>query len=114
MEYTHHNLIIHRDIKPANILVNGKGVPKLLDFGIAQLLDADSAGPEAARPTVRLMTPEYASPEQILAQAITTATDVFALGILLYECWPAATRFAPGATLRSRSRGRYASASLRR
>jgi serine/threonine-protein kinase len=85
VEYTHHNLIVHRDIKPANILVNAKGVAKLLDFGIAQLLDAENADPETARPTLRLMTPEYASPEQILAQPITTATDVFALGILLYE-----------------------------
>jgi serine/threonine-protein kinase len=85
VEHTHHNLVVHRDIKPANILVNPKGIPKLLDFGIAQLLDAENSDQEPARPTLRLMTPDYASPEQILAQPITTATDVFALGVLLYE-----------------------------
>ena len=95
VEYTHHNLIVHRDIKPPNILVNGKGIPKLLDFGIAQLLDTEDSG-VTAKPNVRLMTPQYASPEQILGQPITTATDVFALGVLLYEllagCNPFSTR----------------------
>jgi serine/threonine protein kinase len=99
VEHTHHNLIVHRDIKPANILVNTQGVPKLLDFGIAQLLDADDAPSDPARPALRLMTPEYASPEQILGKPITTATDVFALGVLLYELLSGRNPFrAAGAT----------------
>lgn len=85
VEHTHQNLVVHRDIKPSNILVSANGVPKLLDFGIAQLLEAGDALPDATRPALRLMTPEYASPEQILGKPITTATDVFALGVLLYE-----------------------------
>ena len=99
VEHTHHNLIVHRDIKPANILVNTQGVPKLLDFGIAQLLDADDAPSDPTRPVLRLMTPEYASPEQILGKPITTATDVFALGVLLYELLAGRNPFrAAGAT----------------
>jgi tetratricopeptide (TPR) repeat protein len=85
VEHTHRSLIIHQDIKPANILVNGSGFPKLLDFGIAKLLDPDAANADPARPAQRLMTPDYASPEQIQGHAITTATDVFGLGVLLYE-----------------------------
>lgn len=90
VEYAHGNLVVHRDIKPANILVTADGSPKLLDFGIAKLLDpgADSvagAEPALTRSTERLMTPEYASPEQICGQAVTTATDVYSLGTVLYE-----------------------------
>ena len=82
-EYAHKNLVIHRDIKPANILVDGAGVPKLLDFGIAKLLNE---GAEAlTRVTERIMTPEYASPEQVRGEQVTTATDVYALGVLLFE-----------------------------
>jgi serine/threonine-protein kinase len=85
VEYAHKNLVIHRDIKPGNILVTPEGVPKLLDFGIAKLLDPAQGDRAETRTTQRLMTPEYASPEQIRGDAVTTSTDVYALGVLLYE-----------------------------
>jgi serine/threonine-protein kinase len=85
IEYAHRNLVVHRDIKPANILVTPDGVPKVVDFGIAKLLDADPAGRARTRASERLMTPEYASPEQVRGEPVTTATDVYALGVLLYE-----------------------------
>ncbi|HEY7386951.1 MAG TPA: tetratricopeptide repeat protein [Bryobacteraceae bacterium] len=87
VEYAHRYLVVHRDLKPANILVTATGTPKLLDFGVARLLDPSMLGLSAAHTSAseRLLTPEYASPEQIRGEAITTATDVFGLGILLYE-----------------------------
>jgi serine/threonine protein kinase/TolA-binding protein len=87
VQYAHQNLVVHRDLKPANILVTSDGVPKLLDFGIAKLLDTGDAAAVLAltRMNDRLLTPEYASPEQILGQAVTTASDVYALGVVLYE-----------------------------
>ena len=82
VSFAHQNLVVHRDIKPSNILVNHDGVPKLLDFGIAKLLDAEHAD-EHTQTAYRAFTPEYASPEQIAGGQITTASDVFSLGVLL-------------------------------
>jgi serine/threonine protein kinase len=89
LQYSHQHQIIHRDITPANILVTADGVPKLLDFGIAKILDSSVltgtglAGPTQTR--FRAFTLEYASPEQIKAEPISTASDVYSLGVLLYE-----------------------------
>jgi serine/threonine-protein kinase len=86
VQYAHQNLVVHRDIKPSNILVDALGVPRLLDFGIAKLLEGAQL-PGTVEATVtgqRLMTPQYASPEQVEGGAITTATDVYSLGVLLY------------------------------
>ncbi len=81
IQYAHQNLVVHRDIKPANLLVSHEGVPKLLDFGIAKLLDPDDPG----QTQTLVMTPAYAAPEQRLGQPITTATDIYQLGLVLCE-----------------------------
>jgi non-specific serine/threonine protein kinase/serine/threonine-protein kinase len=88
IQYAHQNLIIHRDIKPGNILVRSDNTAKLLDFGIAKLMNPDIAGvaaPDKTATSMRLMTPQYSSPEQVKGEPVTTASDVYLLGIVLYE-----------------------------
>ncbi|MBX3604816.1 MAG: serine/threonine protein kinase [Piscinibacter sp.] len=82
VDHAHRNLVVHRDLKPSNILVDAQGAPRLLDFGIAKLTEADANVTASGE---RVMTPSHASPEQITGGAITTATDIYALGVLLYD-----------------------------
>lgn len=87
VQYAHQNLIVHRDLKPGNILVTKDGIPKLLDFGIAKLIDEELVDNNEGltRTGVWHLTPEYASPEQIKGEKITTASDIYSLGVLLYQ-----------------------------
>ena len=94
-EYAHRNLVVHRDLKPSNIFVDRAGVVRLLNFGLAKMLEPGGypgrAGSHTAR---RWMTPEYAAPEQIRGDAVTTLTDVYQLGAVLYELLAAGPPFA--------------------
>lgn len=108
VDYAHRNLIVHRDLKPNNILVDRTGNPKLLDFGIAKLLDEQGATYTVAvtREGVRAMTPEYASPEQVRGEPVSIASDVYSLGTLLYKILTsrlpfASTEAVPGSIARA-------------
>jgi tetratricopeptide (TPR) repeat protein len=92
VQYAHRNLVIHRDLKPANVLITHDGSPKLLDFGIAKL--TSHATSDAT--VTRMMTPDYASPEQLRGQLVSTATDVYSLGVLLYELLTGSRPFEGG------------------
>lgn len=85
VQYAHQNLVVHRDLKPGNILVTASGQPKLLDFGIAKLLAPGETASPLTRAGDLLLTPDYASPEQVRGGAVTTAVDVYSLGVILYE-----------------------------
>ncbi|MDJ0655226.1 MAG: serine/threonine-protein kinase [Xanthomonadales bacterium] len=85
VSFAHNQLILHRDIKPSNVLITGAGEARLLDFGIAKLLDESDENPDLTRPGDRLMTPRYASPEQVRGEALAVTSDVYSLGVVLYE-----------------------------
>jgi WD40 repeat protein/serine/threonine protein kinase len=101
VHYAHQSLVVHRDLKPGNILVGAEGTPKLLDFGIAKVLagDGDGPPPEMTATELRVLTPRYASPEQIRGEPVTTASDVYSLGVVLYELLCGSSPY--GATTRS-------------
>jgi len=85
VEFAHRERVVHRDLKPANILVTSDGTPKLLDFGIAKMLDPDPQGEAFSITNLQMMTPDYASPEQVRGEAVSVGTDIYALGLVLFE-----------------------------
>ena len=102
VQTAHRHLVVHRDLKPGNVLVSSQGRPKLLDFGIAKLLQSDSDGAATVTQAAgRMLTPVYASPEQVLGQPVTTASDIYSLGILLFETLTARLPFQRSARLPS-------------
>ena len=99
VQHAHQNLVVHRDIKPSNILTTKEGIPKLLDFGIAKVLDpSTAAGATLTQREFRMLTPDYASPEQMKGLSVSTATDTYSLGAVLYELLAAKSphRFTSG------------------
>lgn len=98
VQHAHQSLVLHRDLKPGNIVVTADGVPKLLDFGIGKLVGGGEGGQSTAltRTGLRPLTPEYASPEQVRGDAVTVASDVYGLGVLLYELLTGATPYGRG------------------
>ncbi|MFO0974605.1 MAG: serine/threonine-protein kinase [Phycisphaerae bacterium] len=97
VQFAHQNLVVHRDMKPGNILVSADGVPTLLDFGIAKVLESGELAVErhVTQTGHRLMTPAYASPEQIRGEPITTASDIYSLGVVLYELLAGRAPYTP-------------------
>jgi len=93
VHHAHQRLVVHRDIKPGNIFVTSAGIPKLLDFGVARLVEGDGETGATSNLIGRVMTPEYASPEQVLGEKVTTSSDIYSLGVLLTELLAGRTPF---------------------
>ncbi len=111
VHYAHQSLVVHRDLKPSNILVNEEGVPKLLDFGIAKLLNPLEEDSDVTRSA--FWTPDYASPEQVRARPVTTRTDVYSLGLILFEMLTGAQAQTADTSTPSRWTVRFAKRKLR-